>query len=348
MEKKAIVIYGCGEFGKKLYHHFEIWGLKVQYFCQTDKSAEGQILGLPVLSIDELIHKNENYIIFIAICNHWASYKIRAKLKAKLGINTNVYIWNDFIETNLLPARKRDILKKEPEKYCVFCDSQVRGFLPWETEASVFHKHHVIGGGSRKFAICPYCGGKDRERWLFYVLRHYTGIFNEKCRVLHFAPEKNVSVEIMANSECDCFTGDIVPGRAEHIIDVTDIPFKENCFDYVIVNHVLNYIEDEQKAFRELKRVLKADGKLLMSFPICMEMTTYEGYNLITDNEKFHAYGDPTMVRIYGKDYKERIEQYGFCVKTYSPNSELIMEEIEKNAYIPDDIMIVCTKNGAD
>lgn len=348
MEKKTIVIYGCGDFGQQLYHQLEKWGIKAEYFCQTEKNTADRLFGLPVLSVEELLNGNRNYFVFIAICNHWASYKISVKLKVRLGMDSDVYIWNDFIETNLISGRKPDILNQEVKKYCVFCDSQVQGFLPWKTEAEVFHRHHVIGAGSRDFAVCPYCGGKDRERWLYYVLKHYTGIFHEKCRVLHFAPEKNITAEIMANSKCDCFSGDIVPGRAEHVIDVTDIPFKENCFDYIIINHVMNYIEDERQAFQELKRVLKADGRLLLSFPICMEMKTYEDNKLVTDKDRFHAYGDPAMVRIYGDDFKERIEQYGFHVETYSPKKELKTEEIEKNAYIPDDIMIVCSKTDID
>jgi len=48
-------------------------------------------------------------------------------------------------------------------------------------------------------------------------------------------------------------------------IDIQNIPFPDNCFDVVIANHMLYHVPDMQKAFSEVKRVLKIGGKFYSS-----------------------------------------------------------------------------------
>ncbi|MDD4124745.1 MAG: class I SAM-dependent methyltransferase [Eubacteriales bacterium] len=45
------------------------------------------------------------------------------------------------------------------------------------------------------------------------------------------------------------------------IIDIQDIPYPDNCFDIVIANMMLYHVPDMGKGLREIKRVLKGDGK---------------------------------------------------------------------------------------
>ena len=44
--------------------------------------------------------------------------------------------------------------------------------------------------------------------------------------------------------------------------------FEDESFDYIIMNHVLEHIMDEQAALYELKRCLKDTGILILSFPV--------------------------------------------------------------------------------
>jgi SAM-dependent methyltransferase len=43
-------------------------------------------------------------------------------------------------------------------------------------------------------------------------------------------------------------------------VDVTDIAFKDNILDFIIINHVMEHIYDELWALKELYRVLKPSG----------------------------------------------------------------------------------------
>lgn len=100
--------------------------------------------------------------------------------------------------------------------------------------------------------------------------------------------------------------GDIVWGQAMHQIDILDIPYRNNFFDYVIINHVLEHITDIKKAISEVKRVLKPNGKLILSFPICTDMDTLELPEPLTDNERLEIYGQKDHVRLFGRDYLEK------------------------------------------
>ena len=46
-----------------------------------------------------------------------------------------------------------------------------------------------------------------------------------------------------------------------------NLPFKENCFDFIIASDVLEHIYDTELAFNELYRVLKHNGKILITVP---------------------------------------------------------------------------------
>ena len=228
---------------------------------------------------------------------------------------------------------------------CNICKKTVCGFVEGGIDSPLFKKKHIIGGGLRVDCICPLCKSLDRTRWCYYVLLHYTTLLSEACTVLHFAPEKVLVDLIEKNNDCDYYTADINPAKAKYQVDITDIQFDDTMFDYVIVNHVLEHIPDESKAIHELKRVLKDDGKIIMSFPVCNDIDeTLEDSAVKTPAERLEKFGQEDHVRLYGRDAKKRLEGYGFAVKQLSPKDVLSGAEIERYGLIPDDIMFVCEK----
>ncbi len=56
----------------------------------------------------------------------------------------------------------------------------------------------------------------------------------------------------------------VVTGRAFKFeqIDAQSIPYPDETFDAVIANHMLYHVPDRKKALSEIRRVLKADGRL--------------------------------------------------------------------------------------
>lgn len=169
-------------------------------------------------------------------------------------------------------------------------------------------------------------------------------VFTASGKILHFAPEPSIQKVIRQNKQIDYYTGDIRPGRAMYVIDITDIQYKDNTFDYIISNHIMEHIPDEGKAVSEIKRVLKPNGKWILSFPICTDMKTYEDKTITSPEQRLEKYGQKDHVRLYGYDFAERYEGYGLELQIYSPEKELDNDQINKFGFIKDDIIIVATK----
>lgn len=341
-----IVIYGAGDFGQRLYHFLCSLGVSVDCFCQTEAESGKCIERLPLISTQELYAMQGNLLIFLAIGNAEVSQQIRLHLNSIFLDCATVIECARFIGMN-------DIGNDCPRKgYCVLCNSRVDAFSPGGVagieNVQLFKEHHIIGGGWRENYACPRCGGVDRERWQLWVLSRYTGIFREKCCVLHFAPEPHLSKYIAANLKCEYYTGDIVRGRAMHYTDILDIQYKDKTFDYVIMNHVLEHITDVKKAMAEVKRVLKQNGKLVLSFPICTDMDTLELPDVMTEEERLEHYGQKDHVRLFGRDYLERVKAFGFEVSVYTPKKCCTQEEVDRYGFIEDDILMICEKRKED
>lgn len=242
-----------------------------------------------------------------------------------------------------------DIMRKR-DKYCVICGHKVGRFAPYfspfntNVPTDIFSQHRIIGSDFYE-TTCPYCGSTARSRWQYYILKSYSGILDkDNCTILHFAAEGINSNLILTNKTCKYITADIEPGRCDIICDMTNLNmFDDNTFDYIIANHVMEHIQDESKAISELKRVLKHDGIIILSFPICTDMLTYEDPSITTEAGRWQAFGQGDHVRLYGTDFRERLENYGLSVKVYSPETELTPEEIIKYGFIKDDVSIFCT-----
>ena len=233
------------------------------------------------------------------------------------------------------------ILKKK----CNLCSSKVFRFLPAGNDYEIFKAKKISAGGRRANAICPICNSLDRERWVYHILKEYTDIFNEKYTVLHIAPEANI-MKKLKEAECSYYSGDIQEGRADYIVDLTDVQFRDQFFDFIIVNHVLEHIPDEVKALKEVKRCLKRGGKFICSFPMLLEEKTYENDKIIEPEDRIAAFGQVDHCRMYGVDAKERLERAGFKATEYVVKKYVSKRDCEELSLIGDDCVFICEKTG--
>jgi len=87
-------------------------------------------------------------------------------------------------------------------------------------------------------------------------------------RLLHIAPEKNLQKALKAFSKIKYISGDLNPLVADRKIDITNINFENDYFDFIICNHVLEHVKDDRKAMCELFRVLKTEGFAILQVSI--------------------------------------------------------------------------------
>lgn len=320
---KDIVVYGLGGLGRKIAKELKVREEAYHFhiIAFIDKQYLNNQCEFNVLQPKELHNLKYDYILITS--EKWFE-DISKELQREYGIS----------EEKIIHLKQ---LIGDERYYCNLCNLKIPFMLDSGIESPVFSKRKIIGGGVRQKCICPICGGNDRERWLKYVLNNQMSFFNKKGIVLHFAPEKQIEKKIRSNKKMIYITADIEAGRADRVEDITHISFPDKYFDYIICNHVLEHIKDEKAAFMELKRCIKTDGKVVFSVPICWEIDTYENDSVKTDEDRLIEYGQKDHVRLYGRDLKSRLEEFGFHAEYYQVQKVLSKEELEIMRLIPED-----------
>ena len=167
----------------------------------------------------------------------------------------------------------------------------------------------------RKNAVCPNCGSLERTRLLYLYLMNETDIFNKDFNILHIAPEYILKKKLIHNP--NYIDADINPLLASKQIDITEIQFPDNKFDFIICSHVLGHIPNESKAISELYRVLKPLGSLLLLSLINEKnnRTIEDTERIITEEDRLKFYGEKDLMRLYGADFTEKISRPGVIVE---------------------------------
>ncbi|MBR3248208.1 MAG: methyltransferase domain-containing protein, partial [Clostridiales bacterium] len=109
-------------------------------------------------------------------------------------------------------------------------------------------------------------------------------------------------------------TTDLFDPETDLKIDITDISLPDSSYDMVICNHVLEHVSSYEKALSELNRILKPGGKLIISFPIDPSLDSVLEKEAPTPEDRVRIFGQNDHVRLFGKDSRELIGNYGFNV----------------------------------
>ena len=241
---------------------------------------------------------------------------------------------------------KRTVYHRKNGKHiCNICGCQINSFVPGGVISEASKKHFIVGAGYRDNYRCPCCNAIDRMRWQKYVVDNYLEYINFKGTIIHFAPEKMLSDYYRNKSEKGYFSADISKEKADFVVDITDIFFKDKYFDVVIANHVLEHILDEKKAVSEILRVLKDDGVWMFSVPYATDVNTFESDLELSPEERLREFGQKDHVRLYGKDYINRFKSYGLAINVYEPENLCSTSIIEKYGFLPKDMILVASKS---
>jgi SAM-dependent methyltransferase len=160
--------------------------------------------------------------------------------------------------------------------------------------------------------------------------------------VLHVAPEPCFVKRFRAQHGDGYVTADR-DSYADRRVDVQALPFGEGTFDVVLCNHVLEHVDDDRLAMRELRRVLDSNGWAILQSPIDPALaTTYEDPALVEPAEREKAFGQRDHVRMYGADYADRLAEAGFRVHPDDYVRTLPAETIERHALPAFETVFLC------
>ena len=185
----------------------------------------------------------------------------------------------------------------------------------------------------------------ERHRLIWLYLKKETDFFQTPSKVLHMAPEKAFISRLKKLSHLDYISCDIESPLADIKADICALPFDDNSFDWILCNHVLEHIPSDTKAMKELYRVLKPGGKALLQVPLDPKRDTTFEDNSITDKAtRTKVFGQYDHVRVYGKDYFEKLRAIGFQVNELQFGKTLSEEERTRYAIVKTEYIPVCER----
>jgi SAM-dependent methyltransferase len=194
-----------------------------------------------------------------------------------------------------------------------------RTFLPYGYESP------------RENVLSPSTLSLERHRLLWLYLKNETEFFSKPLKVLHFAPEQAFYKRFKKLGNIEYTTTDLNSPLADVKADICNLPFPENAFDVILCNHVLEHIPNDTKAMQELYRVMKPGGWGIFQIPQDLKReNTFEDDSITDKKERARIFGQYDHVRIYGRDYFDKLRSIGFTVEEVDYTQTLSPEAVQK------------------
>lgn len=200
-------------------------------------------------------------------------------------------------------------------------------------------------GTQRSNVLSPSTLSLERHRLLWLYLKNNTDFFTAKHKVLHFAPEQAFYKRFRKMKNLEYITTDLNSPLADVKADICNLPFENNSFDVIFCNHVLEHIPNDTKAMQELYRVLKPGGFGVFQIPQDLNREQTFEDNTITDKKKrAKIFGQYDHVRIYGRDYFDKLRSVGFKVNEVNYTNTLSEKDVTKYCLAKGEIIPVVYK----
>lgn len=215
----------------------------------------------------------------------------------------------------ILPAARREAhyragrLRRLPQRVryrggaveCPVCGARASAFVPH--------------GPERPTAVCPRCGALERHRGLVLYLERRTDLFAGGRSLLHIAPEPELQRRLRGRGGLEYVSADLASPYADVRADLVDLPFSADRFDCVLCSHVLEHVDDDRRALREIARVLRPGGWAAILVPVDLRRPgTHEDPEIVDPAARRRAFGQEDHLRAYGTDFEDRVREAGLAV----------------------------------
>lgn len=224
-------------------------------------------------------------------------------------------------------------------------------------------------GTQRNNVLSPSTLSLERHRLLWLYLKNETDFFqsgldsdspvtknkriklrkdtetSSALKVLHFAPEQEFYKRFKKQANLYYTTTDLLSPLADVKADICNLPFEDDTYDIIFCNHVLEHIPDDTKAMEELYRVLKPGGMGIFQIPQDLSRAvTFSDDSIVDQKERAKIFGQYDHVRVYGRDYFDKLRSIGFKVIEEDYTNKIAPELVEKYCLAKGEIIPVCFK----
>lgn len=191
----------------------------------------------------------------------------------------------------------------------------------------------------RPNARCPWCWSLERHRLIALYLRDRTTILSKPTEVLHVAPEEGVQRVWGRSPSAHVIGIDREHPLADRRMDIRHLEFPNATFDAALCSHVLEHVQEDDRAIAELYRVLRPGGLALVLVPWDeSSATTREDPSVTDPRERERLFGQDDHVRFYGRDLLDRLSKAGFEVEVDRFGTSLPDETVRRFALTRDPI----------
>jgi SAM-dependent methyltransferase len=238
----------------------------------------------------------------------------------------------------LIPERFHDSLRLAgyrfahygTERYCLCCNSRVRRFAPY-------------GEAPRPEALCPVCGALERHRLVsLFLRRNMTRLMNPG-PLLHVAPEPGIERQLRSLPGADYISTDLERPEVTTRADITALPFAGESLGGLYCSHVLEHVADDRQAMQEFHRVLRPGGWAILQVPIGREKT-FEDPSIEDPTLRRKLFGQCDHVRVYGRDFPDRLRGAGFGVTVMRPARAMPDGAAERLGVNTDEEVYLCAR----
>jgi len=208
-----------------------------------------------------------------------------------------------------------------------------------------FLPYGYSGRTKRKNVLCPGSLSLERHRLLWLYLKNKTDFFTAQHKMLHIAPEQCFYKLFRKMPNINYTTADLNSPIADVKMDLHHAPFTDNTFNVIFCNHVLEHVEDDRQCMRELYRIMNKGGWGIFQVP--MDSTrekTYEDKSIVTPEAREEHFWQKDHVRLFGLDYKNRLEEAGFTVMADDYVNTFSPEMIDRYRLPAGEIIYLCRK----
>ena len=233
------------------------------------------------------------------------------------------------------------ILNKVPRPLLIRLSYLARPFLLLALRGNKY-KDPIDGKSFKKFlpygyeqqrenVLSPSTLSLERHRLLWLYLKQHTNFFTKPHKVLHFAPEQAFYKRFRKMQNLDYTTTDLESPLADVKADICNLPFQDNSFDFILCNHVLEHIPDDEKAMQELYRILAPGGTAILQIPQDLNRDkTFEDDSITDPKERAKIFGQYDHVRVYGQDFFDKLRRIGFKVEEVDLTSNMDPALVDK------------------
>jgi SAM-dependent methyltransferase len=204
---------------------------------------------------------------------------------------------------------------------------------------------YFMSAWNRPNAICWRCGAHERHRALWLHFERDPALLASAGSLLHMSPEWCLERRLRPLVGAGYVTSDLDPGAADVVLDLRAATMPAASFDAILCSHVLEHVDDDAAAMRELHRLLRPGGWAIVMVPIDHgRHRTLEDPSNDTPQERQRAYWQHDHVRLYALDVNDRLTAAGFDVERVVPALQYGSDIAVRYGLLDTDDVLICRK----